>query len=125
MDTSSQSCDTAMQRCVGGGRTGQDRLHTGAIAITDAIVRQENKIAFKPIQETIHKTMFTMQGWRVPKSGHQRKDPYGFIALGSEGSQRGMPTLGDHVTLVTNQLTEGSPWCARTCLSWRSSNPLW
>ena len=49
MDTSSQSCDTAMQRCVGGGRTGQDRFHTGAIAITDAIVRQENKIAFKPI----------------------------------------------------------------------------
>ena len=40
----------------------QDRLPTGAIAITDAIVRQENKIAFKPIQETIHKTMFTMQG---------------------------------------------------------------
>ena len=62
MDTCSQSCDTAMQRCVGGGRTGQDRLPTGAIAITDAIVRQENKIAFKPIQETIHKTMFTMQG---------------------------------------------------------------
>ena len=51
-----------MQRCVGGGRTGQDRLPTGAIAITDAIVRQGNKIACKPIKETIHKTMFTMQG---------------------------------------------------------------
>ena len=28
-----------------------------------------------------------------------------------------VPTLGDHVTLVTKQLTERSPWCARTCLS--------
>ena len=30
----------------------------------------------------------------------------GFIALGSEGSLRGMPTLGDRVTLVTNQHTK-------------------
>ena len=48
-----------MRQCEG---TGQDRLPTGAIAITDAIVIQDNKIAFKPIQETIHKIMFTMQG---------------------------------------------------------------
>ena len=30
-----------MQRRVGGRRTGQERLHTGAIAITDAIVIQD------------------------------------------------------------------------------------
>ena len=55
-------------RCEG---TGQDRLPTGAIAIMDAIVIQDNKIAFKPIQETNRKTVFTVQGWQVPKSGHQ------------------------------------------------------